>query len=183
MSPMVKLPLAEEYALLGFVQQRPLHAYEIYRQLMQDQALGRVWHLKQSQLYALLTRLEDEGYLTSTMEPQGTRPPRKILHLTPSGRAAFMRWLTTPVAHGRDFRLEFLAKLFFASQQDPATATDLILRQRQDCEAWIRNLQAQVGALSPEETYDALVLQFRIKQIEGILSWLDICAETLTVPA
>src|SRR3712207_428899 len=114
MSPMVKLPLTLEHALLGFLWQRPMHAYEIHQMLKEARALGLIWHLKQSQLYALLARLEEEGYITSITEPQGTRPPRRVMHLTSQGREAFQRWLVEPVAHGRDFRQEFLAKLFFA---------------------------------------------------------------------
>ena len=85
MSPMVKTPLSMEHALLGFVRQRPLHAYEIHQTLAQAEALGLVWHLKQGQTYALLARLEEAGYLAATIEPQDLRPPRKVLHLTPAG--------------------------------------------------------------------------------------------------
>ena len=43
--------------------------------------------------------------------------------LTPDGLAAFDRWVASPVAHGRDFRLEFLAKLYFAMQSRPGVRT------------------------------------------------------------
>ena len=84
--PMVKLPLTMEHALLGLVRQRPMYAYEIHQTLAQAEALGLVWQLKQSQTYALLARLEDAGYLASTLEAQDSRPPRKVLQLTPAGR-------------------------------------------------------------------------------------------------
>ena len=64
MCPMIKTPLTMEYALLGFLRQRPMHAYEMHQTLMQAEALGLVWHVKQSQLYALITRLEDEAFVT-----------------------------------------------------------------------------------------------------------------------
>jgi PadR family transcriptional regulator, regulatory protein AphA len=179
MSPMVKLPLTIEHALLGFVHQRPMHAYEIHQTLMRAEALGLVWHIKQSLVYVYLERLEEEGYLTSTLEPQGSRPPRKVLHLTAAGRAAFARWLESPVEHGRDFRLEFLAKLFFACQGDPASATTLVARQQEACRAWLAELQAQADVMDAARTYDWLVIQFRIGQIEAILTWLDTCAARL----
>src|SRR5689334_12879542 len=112
--PRVKDPLTLEYALLGFIQMEPIHAYEIHQRLEQTEMVGLVWRLKQRQLYALLERLEAEGYLASTTELQENRPPRRMLHLTPSGAAAFQRWLTLPVEHGRDFRQEFMVKLYFA---------------------------------------------------------------------
>src|SRR5258706_15088282 len=47
-----------EYALLGLIRARPMHAYELSQQLASGEALGRVWRLKQSHLYALLSKLE-----------------------------------------------------------------------------------------------------------------------------
>jgi len=128
----------------------------------------------------MLERLENEGYISTTLEPQNSRPPRKILHMTPSGRAAFERWLMLPVEHGRDFRLEFLAKLYFASQDDPAVVTRLLTAQRAACQEWLGDLRTQADAITGERDYDWLVLQFRIGQLEAILSWLDTCEATVT---
>src|SRR5258705_11639824 len=119
MSRMVNLPLTIEHAMLGFLREHPMHAYEIHQTLMRPAALGLVWHLKQSLVYVMLERLEAEGYITTSLELQGNRPPRKLLYLTPEGQDAFAQWLATPVEHGRDFRLEFLAKLDFSSQDGP----------------------------------------------------------------
>ena len=182
MSPMIKTPLTIEHALLGFLRLRPMHAYEIHQTLLRAEALGLVWHLKQSLVYLMLDRLEEADYVSVVLETQGSRPPRKILHLTPSGHAAFARWLVAPVAHGRDFRLEFLAKLYFASQDDPASAATLIAGQQQACRDWLVELRTQADALSDARDYDWLVLQFRFGQIEAILAWLDICAATV-IPA
>lgn len=176
---MVKLPLALEHALLGFLLQRPMHAYDIHRALTQNHELGLIWRVKQSQLYALLTKLEDEGYIYGTTEPQGNRPPRRMLHLTEAGRQAFTRWIAAPVAHGRDFRQEFLAKLFFANQaDDPQVLTTLLQRQRQACQNLLDDLRTQAER-APAPSYDLLVLHFRIGQLEHILRWLDECEAAL----
>ena len=179
MSPMIKQPLTIEYALLGFLRQQPMHAYEIHQTLLRAEALGLVWHIKQSLVYVMLERLEAEGYITASIEPQGSRPPRRILALTPDGQEAFVQWLRTPVAHGRDFRLEFLAKLYFARQDDPANTAALIATQQQACRDWLAELRMQADALSAVRDYDWLVMQFRIGQIEAIVGWLDICAATV----
>jgi DNA-binding PadR family transcriptional regulator len=176
---MIKQPLTIEHALLGFLRQQPMHAYEIHQTLTRNEALGLVWHIKQSLVYVMLERLETEGYISAALEPQGSRPPRKLLRLTPAGRAAFDSWLAAPVAHGRDFRLEFLAKLYFARQQDSAHAARLIAAQQAACRGWLADLRAQADARSAEQDYDWLVLQFRAGQIEAILGWLDICAATV----
>jgi DNA-binding PadR family transcriptional regulator len=156
-----------------------MHPYEMHQQMLQAEALGLVWHLKQGHLYALLAKLEESGYLASTTELQGTRPPRKMLSLTAEGRKAFNAWVETPVQHGRDFRVEFLAKLFFAGREGAGAVTALISRQRGECSLWIAELRREISALEPARRYDRLVLQFRLSQLEAIQSWLDKCEETL----
>ncbi len=47
-------PLSYEYALLGFLSNRPMHAYEIHRRLRKASGLRLIWNVKQGQLYALL---------------------------------------------------------------------------------------------------------------------------------
>lgn len=178
MSPMIQTPLTIEHALLGFVRQTPRHGYDIFQALSDPAGLGLVWRLKQSRLYALLGKLEDHGYLESTLEPQQARPPRKVFHLTPAGEAALRRWVTTPVDHGRQLRLEFLAKLYFARQEGEATAVALIAAQKEACRRWLAEQQKQAAA-ARARPYDWLVHQFRLGQMEAMLDWLETCAESV----
>lgn len=69
--------LTIEHALLGFIYEQPTHGYDIYQQLAAQTGLWQVWRLKQSQLYALLTKLEENGYITADVQSQAARPPRK----------------------------------------------------------------------------------------------------------
>jgi DNA-binding PadR family transcriptional regulator len=172
-----------ELALLGLLRTHPCHAYELHQMLQGTEALAIVWHLKQSNLYALLAKLEEAGYVVSTPEAHGTRPPRKMLRLTARGQEAFGQWLASPVEHGRDFRLEFLAKLYFAAQEGEQAVVTLITRQRAACHMWMTDLERQVQAISAERPFERLVLQFRSSQLEAILSWLDICEDTFAFTA
>jgi DNA-binding PadR family transcriptional regulator len=179
MSPMVKLPLSMEYALLGFVRAGPSYPYEVHQQLERTAILHLVWHLKQRQTYALLERLEEAGFLTSTIEAQERRPPRRMLQLTPQGRAAFQQWVVQPVGHGREFRQEFMAKLYFAQQEGAETISLLIERQLEACREWRQEFQRQLTAIAADEPLDRLVITFRIGQVEAILAWLAQCAAVL----
>lgn len=175
-------PERMEYALLGLLRHEPLHAYEMYQRLQRGELLGHIWQLKQSHLYALLARLEEQGLIAGMTEPQGARPPRRMLALTAEGIAAYTTWVTAPVQHGRDFRLEFLAKLACAASEGQSTVAVLIATQRETCESWLRDLQARIAAVPDAQPYDRLVLEFRTGQIAAILSWLERCAEELLPP-
>jgi DNA-binding PadR family transcriptional regulator len=151
----------------------------MYLHLQQTEQLGLVWRLKQGNLYALLASLEAEGYLVGTIEPQGTRPPRKVLQLTSRGKTTFAEWLKTPVEHGRDFRQEFLAKLYFATRSGDETAAALLARQRGVCRHWLKDLEAKSTALPAERPFEHLVVRYRIGQIEATLRWLEECSAVL----
>lgn len=179
MSPKLSLPFTTEYALLGFLRQQPMHGYEIYQQLSDRTGLGLIWRLKQSRLYALLAKLERRGYVTSTLQPQDTHPPRKVFHLTDAGREAFLTWVQTPVQRGRRLRLDFLAKLHFSRYEGPAVTRQLIEQQRLACRDWLAELQVQANDVQDTQPFNWLVHEFRAGQIQAMLIWLDTCQQTL----
>lgn len=175
-------PLTIEHALLGFIRERPVHGYDIYQQLCAATGLWQVWRLKQSQLYALLAKLEDAGHIAATRQFQEARPPRKIYQLTEAGHRAFEHWLATPVAHGRQMRIEFLAKLYFAHRQAAAHAARLIEQQSAACQTWMAEWQDISGAELAPDFFVYAVQQFRLNQIESFLAWLATCQEALRAP-
>ena len=168
-------------ALLGFVKDEPRHGYAIYRELSEANGIWLVWRMKQSQLYALLSKLEEQGYLSSfKQEAHSGRPPRKMYSLTKAGKDAFDNWLTSPVGRGRQFRLDLLVKLFFAQQAGEAALSHLLQIQQKACEQWL----TETNTLEQEqdETYTRLVYRYRTGQIKAMLDWLRECRETLTAP-
>lgn len=181
--PQRSTPLTIELALLGFVRGRPLHGYEIHQRLCAPGGLGDVWRLKQPLLYAHLKRLEAEGFLAATVEVQSDRPARRLLAITAAGEAAFVRWLAQPVTRGRDLRLEFLAKLFFARSEGQEMALHLLdMQQRQICR-WLDDIGAQRRELAPEAIYERLVLDYRSGQVNAALQWLAMVRSELASSA
>jgi DNA-binding PadR family transcriptional regulator len=156
-----------------------MHGYEIHQELSNPRGLGLVWRLKQSHLYALLSRLEERGYVTFTLEPQESHPPRKVYALTDAGREALSAWVHSPVERGREFRIEFLAKLFFACREGEAAVGELLARQREACCNWLADQQTQAESLRDARPYEWLVCRFRMGQIQAMLDWLATCEQTL----
>ncbi|MCB9421944.1 MAG: PadR family transcriptional regulator [Ardenticatenaceae bacterium] len=175
---MKQLSLTIEPALLGFLRQQPKHGYAIHQELSAPNGLGPVWQIKLSQLYALLGKLEDAGYVTTTTEPQANKPPRKLFRLTPVGEAAFLSWVAGAVENGRSLRLEFLVKLYFARREGADVAARLLVAQREQCQRWLAAEQEIVDAETRDShEYGRLVHQFRLGQIQAMLIWLDNCEE------
>lgn len=164
----LKTKPATEYALLGTLISSPKHGYEIRRFL--ESHLGSTWRVGTSQLYALLKRLEQKGLLRSSMEPQETRPSKRVFTLTPSGREVFLQWLRSPAEHVRDLRIEFLAKIFFFHHFALQGADRLIEAQIQTLE------QIREGMMNRRkeeaDPYADLVSGFKLATLEAWLRWL-----------
>ena len=173
--PGVAHPNTLQYVLVGLVRHRPMHGYELFQALEQQTALGLLWHVKQPHIYAMLAKLEEEGWLTGAPASVGLRPPRRVMRVTELGADAFDRWFTTPVRHGRDFRQEFLAQLYFAQNQGIDAVKALVQRQYAASTARRDLLAAQRDHLATDQPFDRLVFDFRLRQMETILAWLDAC--------
>ena len=125
----------------------------------------------------MLDKLDGDGYIISKQQAQDMRPPRRVFRLTSTGRKAYRDWLSRPVSHGREIRLEFLTKLYFARRAGAEWVGQLIERQRQECADWRAGLLAQSAANTERGSYAWLVYQFRVSQVGSMLAWLDLCAE------
>ncbi|MHB1337451.1 MAG: helix-turn-helix transcriptional regulator [Bellilinea sp.] len=178
MSPRSQAPLTTEYILLGFAAQGPVHGYDLHKQISTLDGISSIWHVKQSQLYALLEKLESMGYLQAEAAPGAISAPRKEYHLTAAGREAFEAWVVSPVPHARQMRQEFLARLYFARLAGPVTALKLIEAQYAAASGWQQELQTRLTSASSLETFQRTVDQYRLSQIDAILKWLDQCKTT-----
>jgi DNA-binding PadR family transcriptional regulator len=171
-----------ELALLGFLKKNPRHGYDLYQELSEPEGLWQVWRMKQSQLYALLNRLEEQGYLAFSREAEGSRPPRKMYRMTPSGREAYASWVRAPVERGRQFRLDLWIKLFFAHREGGAVVTELLDAQQAACLDWQRELEEKGVSREDAEPYRRVVHQYRAGQVQAMLDWLDSSRNELTRP-
>lgn len=172
---MVRRPPGMEMALLGFFQQRALHGYQLHQLVSDPSGLGQIWRLKQSQLYALLLKLEKDGYLWGELEPQvDARPPRRMFQLTAGGRSAFKQWLETPVNVPRLIRQEFMAKCYFAQKEGSERVRILLDLQYKTCQNWLDNLKAENV---DRDSFYWSIHRYRLGQIAATLAWLDECRQ------
>ncbi|GAP20388.1 hypothetical protein ADM99_00490 [Leptolinea tardivitalis] len=179
MSPRKKIANTMEIMLLGLLDGEPMHGYDLFKYLSRPDGLSRVWHINQSNLYAMLDSLEQDGSLESQLIQVGNSPMRKEYHLTAEGTQRYKQWIREPVLHGRDMRQVFLAKLYFALKESSETAFELVQKQKAVTETWKREVEASMQNLNADNEFDRLVFCSRLKQISGWQEWLDDCAGSL----
>lgn len=164
--------LSPEYALLGFLDQNPAYGYELHQQLLEN--LGHIWNLSLSQTYNILKRLEAQGYLEGSVQPQSKRPDRRWLHLTPAGQQHFEAWLNTICRCSvRALRVEFMTRLYFLHARNPADALRLTEAQMAALETCLSQLENQLATLPNGQLVNRLGLTLRIRQLASALQWLS----------
>lgn len=173
-SPLYPKRPATEYALLGLLLDGPGHGYDLTRQFAADTELGKVCRLEMSMLYGLLKKLEREDLLISRDEPLTEHKSRRIVELTPAGRAEFEAWLAEPVLHTREIRFSFLVKLYFARQRSQDLVLQLLAEQIEFNQALLKKLLTQKQGPSQPQ-FEAWVVDFRLEQTNAALRWLTQC--------
>lgn len=170
-----------DYALLGFLLPKPMHGYELHQVIQKTPGLDRVWTIKQALLYAKLEKLEKAGLIFHTVEPSPTlSPPRKYFHVTEAGKTAFDGWVSQPVQKSRFMRQEFLAKLILVRQLQPDRLPEVLARQIEATEDWVRRLEQELNQRdAPDAIEDRLVSSFRLLQDRAVLEWLHQTQKTL----
>ena len=163
--------LSPEMALLGLLYQSPAHGYKLHRQVVAD--LGHVWHLSQSQAYAILKRLEAQGEISMEKLPQAKLPARQLLHMTALGRKHFLDWLDAPSSGStRAIRLEFITRLYFLRMYMPEKLPQAFNRQKAEAESHLRRLEKTLAELPDEQIYNSMSVALRIEQLRAVLAWL-----------
>ncbi len=166
--------LSPEYALLGFLDQRPAHGYELHQRLAAE--LGQIWRISQSQVYTILNRLEANGLIQGALHEQVKLPARRQFALTDEGRRHFETWLNTPSgSSARAIRVEFASRLYFASERDARLAHRLIDEQAAAVGVGLERLEQTLRELPREQVFNRLGLDLRIRQLASIKDWLRDC--------
>ena len=171
-----------DISLLGFLSIKPMHGYELHKQVTDLSGFGIVWNIKIGKLYAMLNRLEKDGYIRSTISKEGNRPLRNEFSITSKGKKTFEAWSVSPVSHGREFRIIFLLKLYFSLKSGLEQANKLINSQRDTCKSWLSEGKVVINDLentTAENLFPGIVNTYRKIQIEGYLAWLDWCKGSL----
>ena len=171
--------LKHEFFLLGLLYRQPRHGYDLLKEIRQSPGLSAIWYVKTGRIYALLDRLEIAGMVTVSQVESQKAPSRKQYTLTPDGESAYLEWVKQPVRHGRDMRLIFPARLYFALQLGKKTALALIDAQYQECAAWLEEINVEHRSEGQLDFFANQIDQYRAGQITAMLNWLADCKKEI----
>ena len=164
------------YLLLALLSGGPRHGYELKG--LFDEALGATWPINIAQIYAALSKLEEEGMVSLEVVMQENFPPRKVCSLTEAGEAELAAWLEVPADGPVRLRDEVFFKVLAHVLAGGGDSGALIRRQRQSYMQALAELNAELA--SPDlDAANSLLLEGAALRIEADLRWLDRCDERL----
>ncbi|QNE18781.1 PadR family transcriptional regulator [Kribbella qitaiheensis] len=175
--------MALEHAILVSLTERAGSGYELARRF--DRSIGFFWPATHQQIYRVLRRMDDAGWVTHTAVAQEGRPDKKVYQVSVAGRDELTRWLAEPVdvAVLRD---GLSVKLRGASLGDPAAVLREVERHRGEHAALLeifRGIQRRdfpkPAKLSGRELHQYLVLRGGVRAEESFLAWCDEVIEAL----
>jgi len=174
-----------EHAILGFLNYHPYSGYDLKK--IFDTSVQHFWPADQSQIYRTLSRLTDEGYAEMERVPQEERPDRKVYHITESGRAELIQWLSGPPPLDSP-RSAPLIQVFFAGQ----LSDDELLAKFEGFAATMRAILDQYDQVpeniaiyqneidSPREKFFwMLTLESGIYNMQANLAWAESVIERI----
>jgi DNA-binding PadR family transcriptional regulator len=109
--------VALEHALLVSLSEQPAAGLELARRF--DRSIGFFWSATHQQIYKVLRRMEDDGWVTATVIGQSGRPEKREYSVTDIGRKVLADWIATPTSRPA-FRSELAVKMRGASYGDRA---------------------------------------------------------------
>lgn len=165
-----------KFLLLGLLAGRSRHGYEL-KSAFED-LFGGTWPLNPGQVYMTLSKLEDEGLVTSEVVEQELLPDRRIYRVTEEGRAELKRWTSEAADGPIRIRDEMVTKVLTAISSDATQPLDLIWAQRRNHLQAIAQLRDRKNdaEMTPATR---LVLEGAILRAEADLRWLDLVEEQL----
>jgi DNA-binding PadR family transcriptional regulator len=80
-----------DHALLVSLLEKPSAGYALARRF--DRSIGHFWHASHQQIYKVLARMEQQGWVECEVCAGETAPDSKVFRVTPLGRTALADWL------------------------------------------------------------------------------------------
>ncbi len=158
-----------EYSILGLLWLAPRHGYELASEFQGNAPLAAAVPVALADLYPALKRLESRSLIEGHLRQQPSRPPRRVYHLTPTGRDEFRRWLNQPVRRNREVRLDFVLKLYFSRQIPEHDTAALVTAQLAACRDQLARLRAEAP---PQTEFARLMCELRLTATRGTIAWL-----------
>lgn len=162
-----------ELAILGLLKGRPMHGYQLSREL--TQALGGFWRVSYGSLYPTLRRLErEEAIVSQPPEQPAAGRRRNVYRITDRGEELFLELLQETPQDTQTEDTRFRVRLAFFRYLPPETRLRLLERRRASLEDRLTSIVDSLGAARERvDDYALALMQHGRDATASDIAWLD----------
>ncbi|MFD6248010.1 PadR family transcriptional regulator [Streptomyces roseolus] len=177
--------MALEHAILVSLLEKPGSGYELARRF--ERSIGYFWTATHQQIYRVLKRMENDGWVAAREVPQQGRPDKKEYSVADLGHAALSSWLHEPI-EPESVRHDLAVKIRGAAFDDPAGLVREVERHRRAHTDRLAHYlsgeerdfpPAPGGPPDAERELQHVVLRGGIAYERMMIAWLDDVLATL----
>lgn len=170
--------MSVKHTLLALLYQRPMHGYELGKQV--SLSVNAEWDIKPGQIASTLTRLQEADLVTYEIVETDDAPDRKVYALTNAGLAELIHWYRTPEV--RDYRLgdSFYLKLVLSLLASPVSVEEVLWAQRREMYQQLHHVTEMRRQSNPKTHLPwVLLLDGALMHLEADLRWIEMCEARL----
>ena len=183
-----------KHILLGMLA-KPASGYDLKKEF--ELSLNKFWNAELAQIYPTLSKLEQEGLISSKLIPSSKGPNRKVYSRLKKGQKELVIWLKQGPIIPKT-RIDYAAQFSFLEELTHAERLEFINSLQQDTETRLAVLQKFVelyplpgeekqsehfSTKKEKEAYNlqALVIHHGLLRLQALLDWCDLAIVQLKV--
>jgi DNA-binding PadR family transcriptional regulator len=159
-----------ELAVLGLLKERPIHGYQLSREL--GDSLGGLRRVSYGSLYPTLRRLERDGAIESEAGDERGARRKKVYRITPKGEQIFLELLQETPSDTQTEDARFRMRLAFFRHLPPETRIRLMERRRQALQERLSKL-AESQRTGRADDYGRALIEHNRSVTESDITWLE----------
>ena len=160
-----------ELAILGLLKERPMHGYQLSRELSEQ--LGGLRRVSYGSLYPTLRRLERDGAVEATGPGASGGRRKTVYRITPEGEALFLELLEEPTPDGQGEDARFRMRLAFFRYLSPEKRIRLMERRRAGLQERLDEIKAAAHGPAEDDDYQRALLEHGRAATEADIAWLN----------
>jgi DNA-binding PadR family transcriptional regulator len=170
--------MSVKFTLLALLYQRPMHGYELGKQL--TSVVNAEWDVKPGQIASTLARLHESHLVDYEVEATEDAPDRKVYCITGEGQHALEDWYLSPEV--REYRLgdAFYVKFVLSLIGGPVSPEEVLIVQRRELYQQLHQVtELRRESDSTTQLPWVLLLESAMMHLEADLRWIEMCEARL----
>ncbi|MDZ7292394.1 MAG: PadR family transcriptional regulator [candidate division KSB1 bacterium] len=168
-----------DIVILGLLSECPMHGYQIHQQIKLREM--DYWaKIKLPSIYTTLTRLEEQGLITSGKEKVGKMPERTVYSLTPAGREKLAELVEYFLRTEEVSEWLFGLGIAFIRGARREKVLEALQLRRQNIEKHLTSLNEELARHKDKAPFNwYMLIEHANKQIQFELEWIDQLIDTV----